>query len=317
MIQQRDTQEARVAYVFPGQGSQAVGMGRELCDRFPVARAIFEEADESLGFPLSQLCFEGPEEKLRQTAFAQPAIVTVSTAYLRAMLQEAEEHSASLPLFVAGHSLGEYTALVAAGVLSFADTVCLVHERGRLMHRASERMPGGMAAIIGLDEETVYEVSRETGAQVANINSANQVVISGTREALAWAMDLARARGARHTIQLPVEGAFHSPIMQPAAEGMSRVLPQFNFRDPQIPIVANSTAEPVTNAQKLREELLWQLCNCVQWQRSVQYMVDSGVSSFIEIGPGQVLSNLIKRISKDVQVLNVGDVDAFKGIGDL
>ena len=184
------------------------------------------------------------------------------------------------------------------------------------MHRASERTPGGMAAIIGLDEETVYEVCRETGAQVANINSSNQVVISGTREALAWAMDLARARGARHTIQLPVPGAFHSPLMQPAAEGMSEVLSQFSFRDPQIPIIANSTAEPVTTAQKLREELLWQICNCVQWQRSVQYMVDSGVSTFIEIGPGRVLSGLIKRISKDVQVFNVDDDAAFKGMSD-
>ncbi|OGO03972.1 MAG: [acyl-carrier-protein] S-malonyltransferase [Chloroflexi bacterium RBG_13_54_9] len=300
-----------IAYVFPGQGSQSVGMGRDLYDRSPAAKAIFEEADASLGFPLSRLCFEGPEEELRRTAYAQPAIVTVSSAYLKAMSQETGDPT---PMFVAGHSLGEYTALVAAGVLSFSDTVRLAHERGRLMEEASERTPGGMAAIIGLDEETVEEVCRETGAKAANINSSQQIVISGTRETLAWAMDLARARGARQTIPLQVSGAFHSPLMQPAAEGLAKALARFTLRDPQIPIIANSTAQPVTTAAELQEELLWQLCHCVQWQRSVQYMVDEGVSTFIEIGPGRVLSGLIKRISKDAQVFDVSNVASLKGV---
>jgi [acyl-carrier-protein] S-malonyltransferase len=306
--------EAKIAYVFPGQGSQIVGMGREIYEHSPAARIIFKEADGALGLPLSRLCFEGPEEELRQTAYAQPAIVTVSSAYLRAISEETEQ-PALTPAFVAGHSLGEYTALVAAGVLTFTDTVRLAHERGRLMQEASERTPGGMAAVIGLDEETLEEVCRETGTKVANINSPQQIVISGTRETLAWAMDLARARGARQIIPLQVSGAFHSPLMQPAADGLARALAQFTFRDPQIPIIANGTARPVTTAERLREELLWQLCHCVQWHRSVQYMVDEGVSTFIEIGPGRVLSGLIKRIDKNVQVFDITNIASFKGDG--
>src|SRR4030042_2670335 len=294
MFPQRDIsqkKEAMIAYVFPGQGSQSVGMGRDLYDRSPAAKAIFEEADASLGFPLSRLCFEGPEEELRRTAYAQPAIVTVSSAYLKTMSEETGQPDPS-PIFVAGHSLGEYTALVAAGRFSFADPVRLAHERGRLMEEASERTPGGMAAIIGLDEETVEEVCRETGAKAANINSSQQSVISGTRETLAWAMDLARARGARQTIPLQVSGAFHSPLMQPAAEGLAKALARFTFRDPQIPIIANSTAQPVTTAAQLQEELLWQLCHCVQWQRSGPYMGDEGGSPFIKIRRGRRLGGL-------------------------
>ncbi len=304
--------EAMIAFVFPGQGSQTVGMGRDLCDRSPAARAVFEEADSSLGFPLSRLCFEGPEEELRRTIYAQPAIVTVSSAYLRTISEETGQTDPP-PAFVAGHSLGEYTALVAAGALSLADTVRLVHERGRLMEEASERAPGGMAAIIGLDEETVEEVCRETGAKAANINSSQQIVISGTRETLAWAMDLARARGARQTIPLQVAGAFHSPLMQPAADGLAKALNRFTLCDPQVPIIANSTAQPATTAAQLQEELLWQLCHCVQWERSIQYMLDQGVSTFVEIGPGRVLSGLIKRISKDAQVFDISNIASLKG----
>ena len=305
--------EAKIAYVFPGQGSQIVGMGRDLYERSPAARAIFEEADASLGFPLSRLCFEGPEEELRQTVCAQPAIVTVSSAYLRALSEERGQLTLT-PIFVAGHSLGEYTALAAAGALTFSDTVRLARERGRLMQEAGERTPGGMAAIIGLDEETVEEVCRETGAKIANLNSSQQIVVSGTREALAWAMDLARTRGARQITPLQVSGAFHSPLMEPAAEGLANALAKFAFRDPQIPLIANGTARPVTTADKLQEELLWQLCHCVQWQRSVQYMVDAGVATFIEIGPGRVLSGLIRRINKDVQVFDVDNMDSFPGV---
>ena len=293
--------EGKVAYVFPGQGSQWVGMAKDLYSSSPQAKAIFEEADSVLRFPLSQLCFNGPEEVLRQTVNAQPAILTVSTAYLMdtQQLQEA-------PAFVAGHSLGEYTALVAAQVLDFATAVYLARERGRLMQEAGEREPGGMAAIIGLDEASISEICQQSGTQIANINSPAQIAISGSLEALAQAMRLAEARGAKRVVPLQVSGAFHTPLMQPAAQGMFHVISKLTFRDPLIPIVANTTAQPVTTAESIKTELLDQLCHSVQWQRSVEYMIGKGVSTFIEIGPGKVLTGLIKRINKEVQTLNIG-----------
>ncbi len=293
--------EGQVAYVFPGQGSQWVGMARDLYSSSSQAKAIFEEADSVLRFPLSRLCFEGPEEVLRQTVNAQPAILTVSIAYLKdtQQLQEA-------PAFVAGHSLGEYTALVIAQVLDFATTVYLARERGRLMQEAGEREPGGMAAIIGLDEASITEICQQSGAQIANINSPAQIAISGSSEALAKAVKLAEAGGAKRVVPLQVSGAFHTPQMQSAAQGMSHIISKLTFRDPIIPIVANTTAQPVTTAEAIRTELLDQLCHSVQWQRSVEYMIGMGVSTFIEIGPGKVLTGLIKRINKEVQTINIG-----------
>lgn len=301
--------EGSLAYVFPGQGSQRVGMGLDLYHGFSSAREVFEEADDALGFPLSHLCFEGPEEELSQTVNAQPAILTVSLACLRAASQAAGQLIG--PAFMAGHSLGEYTALVAAGVLDFVDAVRLTRQRGRLMQEAGERVPGGMVAIIGLDELSVEQVCQEAGAQIANLNSPGQIVISGAKETLVRAADLARAMGARHIMPLKVSGAFHSPLMQPATDGMARAISELSFRHPTVPIVVNSTAEPVTSADAVKEELLRQLCYCVQWQRSVEYMVGAGVSTFIEIGPGQVLSGLIKRISNEAQILNVGDAESI------
>jgi len=302
----------KIACVFPGQGSQTVGMGHNLYQSSRQAREIFDEADSSLDFPLSRLCFEGPDEELRDTVNAQPAILTASIACLRA----ASELGIPLrPALVAGHSLGEYTALVAANVLEFPDAVRLVRERGRLMQEAGKAKPGGMAAIIGLDAESLEEVCLETGSQMANFNCSGQIVISGSRESLARSMDLAKARGARRVVPLPVSGAFHSLLMQPAVEGMTRAISQVSFHMPEIPIVANVTAKPLTTADGVKEELINQLCQCVQWQPSVEYMVEDGVSTFIEIGPGQVLSGLIKRISNDVQVLNISDLDSIKSIG--
>ncbi len=304
--------KSKTAHVFPGQGSQSVGMGHKLYQSSPKAKEVFEEADEALQFSISRLCFEGPEEELRQTINAQPAIMTVSIACLRAASEV--NHSVS-PAFVAGHSLGEYTALVAANVLSFTDAIRLVRERGRLMQKAGEIKPGGMAAVIGLDEAALREICRESGAEIANFNCSVQIVISGSKEALARAMGLAEARGARRVIPLQVSGAFHSTLMQPTIEGMSEAIAQIDFRTPKVPIVVNSTAQPVTTAEGVKEELLRQLCNCVQWQPSVEYMVEEGVSTFIEIGPGQVLSGLIKRISNKVQVLNVSDPESIKALG--
>ncbi len=302
----------KVAYVFPGQGSQWVGMGRDLYDNFDSAKAVFAQADEALGFPLSRLCFEGPEDELRQTINAQPAIVTVSFACLKAALAEAGSDGIPSPTFVAGHSLGEYTALAVAGVLDFATTVYLARERGRLMYEAGLVRPGGMVAIIGLDEALLAEVCGETGTQITNINCPGQLVISGARENLTQAVHLAKARGASRAIPLRVSGAFHTPLMQPARDGMAEVIAGLSFNQPAVPIIANTAARPLTTIDSIKEELLRQLCHCVQWQRSIEYIVDSGVSTFIEIGPGKVLTGLIKRINKNVRTLNIGDAESVK-----
>jgi [acyl-carrier-protein] S-malonyltransferase len=300
------------AYVFPGQGSQSVGMGLDLYQNYPAARAVFEQADKSLGFAISRLCFEGPEDELVQTVNAQPAIVTVSYACLEAV----RSLNGGLPpaSFVAGHSLGEYTALAAAGVLDFANTVYLARERGRLMHEAGQITPGGMAAIIGLDESPLAEVCQQSGTSIANLNCPGQIVISGAKDKLERAMEMVKEKRAHRAIPLQVSGAFHTTLMQPAVDGMTEVMADLKFNNPNVPIIGNTTAKPLTTAETVKEELLTQLCNCVQWQRSIEYMVNDGVSNFIEIGPGRVLAGLIKRIDRDVNIMNIGDVEAVKSL---
>ena len=304
----------KVAYVFPGQGSQWLGMGRDLFENFASAKAVFDQADRALEFSLSRLCFDGPEDELQQTINAQPAILTVSFACLKAMQEVSGSNGLPPPAFLAGHSLGEYTALVAAGVLDFATTVYLARERGRLMHEAGQKRPGGMAAIIGFDRASLAEVCQETDTRIANINCPGQLVISGAVENLTKAINLAKSGGAYRAIPLPVSGAFHTPLMQSAVDGMTEIIATLSFNRPAIPIIANTTAQPLTDADSVKEELLRQLWNCVQWQRSIEYMVDNGVSTFIEIGPGKVLTGLIKRINKDVKLINIGDVKAIKSI---
>ncbi len=296
----------KLAYVFPGQGSQAVGMGSELFESSPAAREVFEEADESLGYHLSDLIFNGPALELQNTANSQPAIMTVSIACLKAWEEEGGPASGK-PNLVAGHSLGEYTALVVADVVKFGEAVKLVHERGRLMQEAAVDRPGGMAAIIGLDEFGLEQVCSETGVELANINADDQIVISGDKIAVARAMDLASARGARRAIPLAVSGAFHSSRMRGAEIGLTQAVANLDFHDPQFPIIANSDSTPLTTGEAVKEELIQGLCRCVQWKNSVKYMVDSGVSQFVEFGPGGVLSSLIKRIDRGVEAVTLSD----------
>ena len=299
---------SKVAYVFPGQGSQSTGMGVDLYDRYPSARAVFDQADASLGFSLSRLCFEGPDEELTKTHNVQPAILVVSIACLKA-IEEAAMANFPSPAFVAGHSLGEYTALVAAGALDLDDAILLVRERGRLMYEAGLRNPGGMLAVIGLDEETVKDICLHSGTEISNINCPGQIVISGATQALAEADKLARARGARVLIPLKVSGAFHSALMEPAVAEFSKIVSNIGFKPPSIPVVSNVTARLLTDADSIKEELVKQLRNCIQWQRSVEYMMQGGVTTFYEMGPGRVLSGLLRRINSELQTFNISGVE--------
>ncbi len=299
------------SYVFPGQGSQSVGMGLELFHTSRAAREVFEEADDSLGFRLSRIIFEGPSRELQDTMNSQPAIMVVSIACWKAW-NEILGSQSPRPVSVAGHSLGEYTSLVVAGAVSFRDGVRLVRERGRLMHEASEARPGGMAAIIGLDEFALEHICAETGVELANVNSDDQIVISGEKIAVARSMDLATARGAKKTVPLQVSGAFHSSLMAQAQEGLADALAEVNLRDPEVPIVANSIASSVTTAAQVRKELATGLCHCVQWKKSVHYMVEAGASHFVEFGPARVLSSLIKRIDRDVESFTLSDPGSIR-----
>jgi [acyl-carrier-protein] S-malonyltransferase len=288
-------------------------MGKDLYDSFDSIKALFKQADDAINFPISKICFEGPEEELRKTINAQPALVLVSIACLKAA-QEVAGKTLPLPVFIAGHSLGEYTALAAANVVDFSTAVYLSRERGRLMYEAGMKQPGTMAAVLGLEEPLLAEVCKQTDTVIANINCPGQLVISGASENVARASEMAKAKGAARVTPLQVSGAFHSPLMQPAVEGMTTVLDRVRFRDPSIPIIANVTAQPLTKASQFREELLKQLTSSVQWQKSVEYMLRQGVKSLIEIGPGKVLAGLVKRISRDAEMLNISDAASVKSI---
>ena len=282
----------------------------------PPAKAVIDEADEALGVSLSSIIFEGPEDELRRTVNAQPAIMAVSLACLRAMEEALGASQMPTPSLVAGHSLGEYTALVAAGALSASDGVRLVRERGRLMQYAAEMSEGAMAAILSMDDATLEEICRETDTEISNMNTPDQTVISGARAAVERAMELANERGARRTVALPVAGAFHSRLMQPAQEGLAAAVAGIALADPATPIVANCTGTPISTAGEIRTELTSGLCSCVRWKDCVQHMLQSGVNVFYEIGPGRVLAGMVKRIEPDAEVFNVGDVEGLRQLAD-
>ena len=304
----------QLAYIFPGQGSQSVGMGKDLYEAFPSAKRAFDVADDVVGFSLSRLCFQGSEEELRQTINAQPAILTMSYACLQAAREAGCVPPDVRPAFVAGHSLGEYTALLAADMLDFADAVHLVHQRGRLMQEAGVKSPGGMVAVIGLDRAAVEEVCRTVNVEIANINSPGQIVISGLKEAVQRAVELVRHKGAKQGIVLNVSGAFHSVAMQSAAQELKALIEATPFREPRVPVVSNVTAQPILRAEEAKALLVKQLYSPVHWQQSVEYMISWGVSLFLELGPGKVLSGLIKRINGEVAVMNISDVDSLQKV---
>ncbi len=300
-----------VAYVFPGQGSQRVGMGRALALAFPEARAVFEEADDTLGFALSALCFEGPEDELRLTANTQPALVAASMAALRCYRARGLE--TETPDLVAGHSLGEYSALVAAGALELGDALRLVRARGEAMQKAVPVGEGAMAAVLGLSAEDTAEVAAEAAAetrgvcQLANLNAPGQIVIAGASEAVERAMVLASGRGARRAISLPVSAPFHCALMAPARRAMAPLIRAAPMADPLVPVICNVDAELVTTASAARDALVRQIDGPVRWAESVTVMAAEGVGRLIEFGPGKVLSGLARRIDRRLKVRAVAE----------
>jgi [acyl-carrier-protein] S-malonyltransferase len=296
---------SKIAFLFPGQGSQAVGMGKDLYLNSIAAREVFDEIDDTLGRKLSTLMFEGPEDELRQTENTQPAIMATSVATWRAM--EEATGVIQVPNVTAGHSLGEYSALAVAGVLSISDAVKLVLERGRLMQSACNERPGGMAALIGLDEITAEEICRESGAQMSTINTEHQIILAGDHRSLAMAIDMASSRGAKKAITLQVGGAFHSGLMSPAQNGLNAMIDSLTFHDPLVPLVGNVTAKSLGTADEVKEELRLQLTSCVQWNNTVKFMLDEGIDAFYEIGHGRILSGMVKRIDRSASVTSIGD----------
>lgn len=305
--------QKKIAFLFPGQGSQTVGMGRNLAEHFPIAAATFAEADDALGFPLSRIFFDGPEDELRLTENTQPAILTVSVAVWRVL----GEHGIT-PALAAGHSLGEWSAHVAAGTLTFADAVRSVKARGRAMQTAVPAGEGAMAAILALAAEAVSEACAEAAAETgmpvsaANFNTQDQTVISGAKAAVEKAAELTKARGARKVVMLPVSAPFHCALMQPAQDEVARVLSTLAIADPAIPVAANVSGALVTSAGAVQSALIEQVTGTVNWVGCMQALVDAGTESFIEVGPGKVLTGLLRQIDRSLKCVNVEDVASLE-----
>lgn len=293
-----------VAYLFAGQGSQYIGMGKDLYETFPESKKIFDQADEVLGFALSRLCFEGPLEELTKTQNCQPAVLTMSIACLEAF-KSVPSTEYQVPSYVAGLSLGEYSALVAAGALSFADAVYLVRRRGELMEEEAKKNPGKMVSVLGLDLEIVKDICRQTQAEIANINSPGQIVISGGARPVEQAARIAEERGAKRALFLEVSGAFHSSFMRQAASRFAKELEKIKINVPRIPVVSNVTAKPTSETDRIRENLIKQVAGSVLWQDSMKFILSEGVMSFMEFGPGKVLKGLMRRIDENARVVNI------------
>ncbi|WP_026692528.1 ACP S-malonyltransferase [Peribacillus kribbensis] len=302
----------KIAFVFPGQGSQTVGMGKELYEKYEHVKNIFDEADKKLGFPLTELIFHGDQEELTKTFNAQPALLTVSTAILQ-LLKEA----GIIPDFTAGHSLGEYSALVASGALSFEDGVHAVRKRGEYMEAAVPHGQGSMAAVLGLEKELLSSVTDEVSrggepVQLANINCPGQIVISGSAEGVAKAGELAKEKGAKRVIPLVVSGPFHSELMKPAAGSFQQVLDSIQINEAEVPVISNVTSREMTEPGEIKQRLIEQLYSPVLWEDSVHTLLHAGVDTFIEIGPGKVLSGLIKKVDRKARVFAVSDQDSLE-----
>ncbi|MBB6636634.1 ACP S-malonyltransferase [Cohnella thailandensis] len=301
----------KIAFVFPGQGAQAVGMGKDAYAEFEASKSIFDRADAALGFSLSALAFEGPDEQLKQTAYTQPALLTTSIALLEAFRSRGIE-----PDYVAGHSLGEYSALVAADVLDFEDAVRLVRSRGLFMEQAVPGGKGAMAATLGAEREALEALCKDVTATVgpvelANVNCPGQIVVSGSSEGVAAVAERGKEAGAKRVIPLEVSGPFHSSLMRPAADQLAEELKKVSFRDAKIPVVVNVNAKPVTEGAELNRLLVEQVVSPVLWEDSVRYLIDRGVDTFVEIGSGTVLAGLIKKIDKSVKVISVNGAAAI------
>ncbi|HEX8172313.1 MAG TPA: ACP S-malonyltransferase [Thermoanaerobaculia bacterium] len=308
--------EHHTAFVFPGQGSQYAGMGRDVAEKYPAARKVFDDIDSALGFPISQLCFEGPDDQLKLTQNTQPAILAVSSA-IHAVL---EERGAARRDLVAGHSLGEYSAIVSVGGLTPAEAAKIVRQRGTFMQEAVPVGAGGMAALIGPSVEDARAICEEAAdgevVSVANINAPGQIVIAGTKSAVERAIDVAKKRGVRRALPLPVSAPFHCELMKPAEERLRPVLDDAQFKDLWVSLVSNVDASPIGTATAVRNALLRQVASPVRWVESVQKMIAMGVKRFVEVGPGNVLTGLIKRIDPNVELVNVSDVPSLEAFLD-
>ncbi|MEK3736035.1 MULTISPECIES: ACP S-malonyltransferase [Paenibacillus] len=305
---------SKIAFVFPGQGAQAVGMGRDVYEALPHSRAVFEKGDEVLGFSLSQLIFEGPDSDLKQTVNTQPALLTASVAYLEALRDQGMK-----PDYVAGHSLGEYSALVAAGVLSYEDAVRLVRLRGRFMEEAVPGGQGAMAAVLGAERDALAElcrsVSEENGVvELANVNCPGQIVVSGSQAGVNGVVQRVKEAGGKRAIPLEVSGPFHSSMMKAAADRLADELKSVTFNAPAVPVIVNVTAAPVTDPEEIRELLVRQVYSPVLWQDSIEWLIADGVDTFVEIGSGSVLAGLIRKIDKTVKVININTLESVQAV---